>query len=375
MAAAFLMVACQEQQPQSQLTVSGLDPELFEDSVAGTKLVTLKNEAGMEVCVTNFGGRVVSVVVPDKDGNMLDVVLGYDNVANYMDKEGHASDFGAAIGRYANRIDQGLITLDGETIQLPQNNFGHCLHGGPDGWQYRVYEIMEQTADKVVLQLVSPDGDMSFPGEVTAQVTYTLTEDNALDICYEATTLAPTFINMTNHSYFNLNGDPTQPITNHELYVNADTYTPVDSTFMTTGEIAPVEGTPMDFREAHAIEQDVTNFDFEQVKNGNGFDHNWCLNTMGNDTEVAASIYCPATGILMEVFTDEPGVQVYTGNFLDGTLSGKKGVVYEQHAAVCLETQKYPDTPNKSNLPGWPSALLTPGEVYSSHCAYKFSVK
>lgn len=371
-----MLSACSEpKKVEAEGTLSGLNPEQFVDSVAGTQLYTLKNDAGMEVCITNFGGRVVSIMVPDRDGEMRDVVLGFDNVATYMDKVGHPSDFGAAIGRYANRINQGIINIEGQEIQLPKNNFGHCLHGGPDGWQYKVYEVVEATDKALTLKIVSPDGDNNFPGEVTAVVYYTLTDDNALDICYEATTTATTVINMTNHSYFNLNGDPNQSIKNHLLYVNADCYTPVDSTYMTTGEIAPVEGTPMDFREAHAVEQDVTNFDFEQIKNGNGFDHNWCLNTKGDDTQVAASIYSPATGILMEVFTDEPGIQVYSGNFLDGSAVGKKGLAYNQHAAICLETQKYPDTPNKSNLEGWPSALLNPGETYSSHCAYKFSVK
>ncbi|MBO4802691.1 MAG: galactose mutarotase [Bacteroidaceae bacterium] len=375
-AAVSMMTACTEKKAaEKQFTASGLDPELFVDSVAGTQLFTLKNAAGMEVCITNFGGRVVSILVPDNQGVMRDVVLGFDNVATFMDKVNHPSDFGAAIGRYANRIAQGIITVDGKEIQLPKNNFGHCLHGGPDGWQYKTYEAVAATDNSLQLKLVSPDGDNNFPGEVTAVVTYTLTEDNTLDIRYEATTNAPTVINMTNHSYFNLNGDPTQLITNHDLYVNADTYTPVDATFMTTGEIAPVEGTPMDFRTAHAVGQDIKNFEFEQIKNGNGFDHNWCLNTKGDDTQVAASIYSPLTGIFMEVFTDEPGIQVYSGNFLDGTAVGKGGIVYNQHAAICLETQKYPDTPNKSNLEGWPSATLNPGETYTSHCAYKFSVK
>ena len=375
-AALVMLAACTEpKKAEAELTLSGLNPEQFVDSVAGTQLYTLTNANGIEVCITNFGGRVVSIMVPDRDGNKQDVVLGFDNVATFMDKVNHPSDFGAAIGRYANRIAQGKIIVDGQEIQLPKNNFGHCLHGGPDGWQYKVYEAVEASNNALKLKIVSPDGDMNFPGEVTAVVTYTLTEDNSLDIRYEATTTAPTVINMTNHSYFNLNGDPAQPITNHELYVNADTFTPVDATFMTTGEIAPVEGTPMDFREAHAVGQDIKNFEFEQIKNGNGFDHNWCLNTAGDDTQVAASIYSPVTGILMEVFTDEPGIQVYSGNFLDGTAVGKKGIVYNQHAAICLETQKYPDTPNKSNLEGWPSASLNPGETYTSHCAYKFSVK
>lgn len=375
-AALVMLSACtQPKKAEAVTTLSGLNPEQFVDSVAGTQLYTLTNSNGMEVCITNFGGRVVSIMVPDNKGEMKDVVLGFDNVATFMDNVKHPSDFGAAIGRYANRIAQGKITVEGHEIQLPKNNFGHCLHGGPQGWQYKVYDVVDVTESTLQLKLVSPDGDNNFPGEVTAVVSYMLTDDNTLDICYEATTNAPTVINMTNHSYFNLNGDPTQPITNHELYVNADNYTPVDSTFMTTGEIAPVEGTPMDFRQPHAVGQDIKNFEFEQIKNGNGFDHNWCLNTQGDDTQVAASIYSPETGILMEVFTDEPGIQVYSGNFLDGTAVGKKGITYNQHAAICLETQKYPDSPNKAGLEGWPNAYLNPGETYTSHCAYKFSVK
>ncbi|MBO4611554.1 MAG: galactose mutarotase [Bacteroidaceae bacterium] len=377
LSAMAVMASCQTKTQEAELTASGLNPADFEMTIDSmeTKLYTLRNNNGMEVCITNFGGRVVSIMVPDKNGEMKDVVLAFDNVQTFADKENHPSDFGAAIGRYANRIAQGKITVDGKEIQLPQNNFGHCLHGGPDGWQYKVYEVEAATESCLQLKLVSPDGDNNFPGEVTATVVYSLTDDNALEICYEATTNAPTVINMTNHSYFNLNGNPEEAITNHDLYVNADTYTPVDATFMTTGEIAPVEGTPMDFRTAHSVGQDIKNFEFEQIKNGNGFDHNWCLNTKGDMSQVAASIYSPETGILMEVFTDEPGIQVYSGNFLDGSAVGKKGITYNQHAAICLETQKYPDTPNKSNLEGWPSATLNPGDTYVSHCTYKFSVK
>lgn len=355
------------------LTLSGLDPERFNADAGGkqTALYTLSNASGMEVCVTDFGGRIVSVMVPDRNGEMKDVVLGFDNVANYMDKVNTPSDFGASVGRYANRLDQGRITVNGEVIQLPQNNFGHCLHGGPEGWQYQVYSAEQKSDSVLVLTMDSPDGDSGFPGAVKAVVTMTVTSDNSIDIVYEAETDRTTVVNMTNHSYFNLSGDPSQPITDHVLYVDADTYTPVDDTYMTTGEIAEVEGTPMDFREAHEIGQDIRNFDFEQVKFGNGFDHNWCLNTNGDDTKVFAKVVCPSTGICLEVLTNEPGVQVYSGNFLDGTCVGKNGVTYEQHAGLCLETQKYPDSPNK---PEWPSAYLEPGQKYYSHCVYRFSV-
>lgn len=367
---AIMLSACGQKQ-ESALTLSGLNPTNFEATVNGaqTHLYTLKNKAGMEVCVTNFGGRIVSIMVPDKNGEMQDVVLGFDSIADYVNIP---SDFGASIGRYANRINQGKICLDGDTIQLPQNNFGHCLHGGPKGWQYQVYDA--KAIDDTTLQLtrISPDGDEKFPGNVTAVVTYKLTEDNTIDIAYSATTDKKTVINMTNHSYFNLSGNPAQAATDHILYVNADNYTPVDSTFMTTGEILPVKDTPMDFTTPHAIADGVTNFDFEQVKFGNGYDHNWCLNTAGDLTKLASKLTSPVSGITLEVYTDEPGIQVYTGNFLDGTVSGKKGIIYNQRASVCLETQHYPDSPNK---PEWPSVVLEPGQTYQSHCIFKFGVE
>ena len=334
-------------------------------------LYTLSNANGMEVSVTNFGARLVSIVVPDKDGQPRDVVLGFDQVEDYL-PQNNLTDFGASIGRYANRINQGKITLDGVEYQLPQNNFGHCLHGGPTGWQYQMYKVVEADGKHIKLLRESPDGDNAFPGNVKAYVTYTLTDDNAIDIAYEATTDAPTVINMTNHSYFNLSGDPAgHLITDDILWINAANFTPVDSTFMTTGEIRPVAGTPFDFTTPKPIGQDI-NADCVQLRNGKGYDHNWCLDTAGDIQKVACELYCPLTGIDLKVYTDEPGVQVYTGNFLDGTVTGKKGVVYRQRSAICLETQHYPDSPNK---PQWPSVVLRPGETYTSHCIFAFSVK
>ena len=366
-----LLTACAPQQKEN-LTLSGLNPAKFETLVDGNKAVklyTLKNAAGMEVCITNFGGRLVSIMVPDKNGNMTDVILGFDNVSDYQNI---ANDFGASIGRYANRINQGKITVDGVEYQLPQNNYGHCLHGGPEGWQYKVYEAKQLNDTQLELVLNSPDGDSNFPGNVVAKVVYTLTEDNAVDIAYEATTDKKTVINMTNHAYFNLNGDPSVSSMNQILYIASDSITPVDDTFMTTGEMMAVAGTPFDFNTPKAIEQDVTNFDNEQIKFGNGFDHNWVLNTKCDITKLAAKLTSPVTGITMEVYTNEPGVQVYTGNFLDGTVTGKKGIVYPQRASVCLETQHYPDTPNKAH---WPSAILEPGQTSRSQCIYKFGVE
>lgn len=366
-----LLTACAPQQ-KGNLTLSGLNPAKFETLVDGNKAVklyTLKNAAGMEVCITNFGGRLVSIMVPDKNGNMTDVILGFDNVADYQNI---ANDFGASIGRYANRINQGKITVDGVEYQLPQNNYGHCLHGGPDGWQYKVYEAKQLSDTQLELVLNSPDGDSNFPGNVVAKVVYTLTEGNAVDIAYEATTDKKTVINMTNHAYFNLNGDPSVNSMNQILYIASDSITPVDSTFMTTGEMMAVAGTPFDFNTPKAIEKDVTNFENEQIKFGKGFDHNWVLSTKGDITKLAAKLTSPVTGITLEVYTNEPGVQVYTGNFLDGTVKGKKGIVYPQRASVCLETQHYPDTPNKAH---WPSAILEPGQTYRSQCIYKFGVE
>ncbi len=358
------------------LTQSGLNPKNFEAIYDGdsTSLYVLKNSKGMEVCVTNFGARIVSVSVPDRNGNMVDVVLGFDSIQSYF-PENNKSDFGATIGQYANRINQGRFVLDGDTIKLPQNNFGHCLHGGTDmgsrGWQYRVFKAQQLNDSTVSLTINTTDGGNGFPGNVTATVTYTLTGDNALDIAYKATTDKKTIINLTNHSYFNLSGDPSTAITDDVLWVNADAFTPVDSTFMTTGEIVTVENTPMDFRTPKKIADDIQS-DYVQIKNGNGYDHNWVLNSKGDINVPAVKLVNAATGIALEVFTDEPGIQIYTGNFLDGSVTGKNGKVYNQRSAICLETQHYPDSPNK---PQWPTVVLNPGETYNSHCIYKFSIE
>ena len=370
-----LMPACSG---NGGLTTSGLDPAKFDTLIneKPVKLYTLNNDNGMEVCITNFGGRIVSLCVPDKNGNSIDVVLGFDNIHQYADSVNSPSDFGAAIGRYANRINQGKLVVGDKKIQLPQNNFGHCLHGGFSGWQYQVYDAVQPNDTTLELTIVSPDGDNNFPGTVTAKVTYTAKYNNTLDIQYEATTDKETVINMTNHAYFNLTGDMSHAGTNMVLYINADNFTPSDSTFMTTGEIRPVYGTPMDFTKRHALYETIGDTTFTQIKYGRGYDHNWCLNTYkngkGDDTRVAATLYAPNTGISMDMFTTEPGVQVYSGNFLDGTIKGKHGIAYPQRSAVCLESQKYPDSPNKKQFA---SPYLKPGEKYTSHTAYRFTVK
>ena len=359
-------------------TRSGLYPNDFEANIEGkrTHLYTLSNSKGMEVCLTNFGARIVSIMVPDRRSTLRDVVLGYDNIAQYADYQHFGSDFGAAIGRYANRINQGRIVVDGKTVQLPRNNYGHCLHGGFTGWQYQVYDGKQLNDSTVEMSLVSPDGDNGFPGTVRATVRYTLTADNAIDIRYEATTDKKTVINMTNHSYFNLNGTPSQHCENQLLYINADRYTPADTTYMPTGQMLKVSGTPMDFRKPTPLSKDINNQRFAMTRNAHGFDHNWCLNTWHNgqpdESTVAASLYSPKTGIMLQVFTNEPGIQVYTGNFLDASFAGKHGYRYPKHSAVCMETQHYPDSPNH---PEWPDVWLETGKKYSSHCIYKFSVQ
>lgn len=369
-AIALMFQACGKKEEK---TVSGLLRSDFQTVVNGTDSIdlwVLKNAAGAEVAITNFGGRIVSVMVPDKEGVMQDVVLGYDSISDYLNNPG---DFGATIGRYANRIHQGRFVLDGDTIQLPQNNFGHCLHGGPEGWQYKVFkQVRQPDAATLEMTLVSPDGDMNFPGTVTATVLFKLTDDNAIDIQYTATTDKKTIINMCNHSYFNLSGNPANTITDHVLYVNASRFTPVDSTFMTTGAIDSVKNTPMDFSVSKAIGAEINQYEYAQLKNGNGYDHNWVLDTNNDVAQLAASLVSPLSGIKLEVFTNEPGIQVYSGNFLDGTLTGKKGIVYQQRAAVCLETQHFPDSPNKAD---WPSVVLEPGQTYNSRVIYKFSVE
>lgn len=372
-----MLAACAGKQPAQKPVLAQSD---FQMEFVGKKtdLYTLTNKNGMEVYVTNFGARIVAIMVPDKDGKMQDAVIGFSNIKDYTTQ---ASDFGSSVGRYANRINQGQITLDGVTYQLPQNNFGHCLHGGctlepePMGWQNLPYEVESVTENSIVLVMNSADGEAGFPGNVVAKTTYTLTDDNSIDIKWTATTDKKTVINQTNHSYFNLNGDHSIPVTNHVLTLNADYYTPCDSTYMTTGEILPVAGTPMDFTKGKEIGKEIDNYAFEQLKNGNGYDHNWVLNTKGDETKCAAKLYSPITGIYVKVYTNEPGIQFYSGNFLDGTGTGKQGQKMEQRTGCCLETQKFPDSPNKADLPGWYSAVLEPGQTYYSHCVYQFGVE
>ncbi len=377
-AAALMISACTGGQQAAQTTVSGLDPAKFDTTIQEkpVKLYVLKNESGMEVCITNYGGRIVSLVVPDKDGKPTDVVLGFDNIAQYADTLNSPSDYGSSVGRYANRIKEGKFSLNGETFQLKQNDNVNCLHGGgTTGWMNKVYDAEQQGDSILKLTIVAEDGENGFPGTVTAITTYKLTANNTLDMTWEATTDKETIINQTNHNYYNLSGDFTQAAYDQVLYVNADKFTASDKLYIPTGEIRDVEGTPMDFRTPHAV-GDSINSDYDQIQNATGYDHNFCLNTAGDDTQVCASLYSPKTGIFMEMYTNEPGVQVYSGNFQgvgkDADIIRKHGLKYPKHVSVCLESQKYPDSPNH---PEWASPVLKPGDKYFSHAAYKFSVK
>jgi aldose 1-epimerase len=383
-AAALMLSACAGGAQKAELTKSGLDAAKFDTVIneKPVKLYTLKNANGMEVCITNYGGRVVSLVVNDKDGNPTDVVLGFDNIAQYADTLNTPSDYGSSVGRYANRICDGKFTLDGVQYQLRQNDPHegdtriHCLHGGgATGWMNQVYDVIEVNDSVIKLQITAADGENGFPGNVVATTTYKVTADNVLDIVWEATTDKPTIINQTNHNYYNLSGDLENAAYDQVLYINADNFTEADFSYMPTGKILPVEGTPMDFRTPHAVGDSIKS-EYYQTKNAHGYDHNWCLNTAGDDTQVCASLYSPKSGIFMEMFTNEPGVQVYSGNFQgdDGqeNIVRKLGKKYPQHVSVCLESQKYPDSPNH---PEWASPVVTPEKPYYSHAAYKFSIK
>ncbi|MBO5404954.1 MAG: galactose mutarotase [Paludibacteraceae bacterium] len=374
LAACLLSIAMIGCTMQEQPTQSGLLRSNFQIEHMGmqTDLYTLTNDNGMEVCFTNFGGRIVSILVPDRHGNMLDVCLGHDSIADYIRYGYQGCNFGALIGRYGNRIKDGKFTLDGIEYQLPRNNDGNCLHGGGDiAFHNRMWQTQPISNSSIAFTTISPDGEDGFPGNLSVKVTYTLTNDNAISIAYEATTDKPTVINLTNHCYFCLSGDPTRDVMDEILYLNADAYTPVDANVAVTGEIAMVENTPFDFRTPTRIGDRINDTTHQQIVNGRGYDHNWLLNTNGDINAVAATLYDPTTGIEMTIHTDQPGVQFYAGNFLDGSFMGKKGVAYPLRSGLCFETQHYPDSPNQ---PAFPSTTLRPGETYTTSTIYQFGV-
>jgi len=333
-------------------------------------LYTLRNSAGLEAVITNFGGIIVSLKTPDRDGKFSDIVLGFDSLAPYVAGTPY---FGALIGRYGNRIARGKFTLDGITYSLPTNDGPNHLHGGVRGFDKVVWsgQSFEHENERgVILRYTSPDGEEGYPGTLQASVTYTLTDANELIVEYVATTDKPTPVNLTQHSYFNLAGEGNGDILGHQLMIAANGYTPIDSTLIPTGEIAPVETTPFDFRTATAIGARI-NANDPQLRNGRGYDHNFVLNRQGTGLEVAARVVEPASGRSMEIHTTEPGIQFYSGNFLDGKIRGKAGHVYAHRTGFCLETQHYPDSPNQ---PKFPSTILRPGQEYRTRTVFVFGV-
>jgi aldose 1-epimerase len=338
-----------------------------------TALYTLKNSQGMIAQITNFGAKIVSIYVPDRNGDFADVVLGYESIEGYIKGNPY---FGAICGRYANRIATGRFVIDGVTYQLPVNNGPNSLHGGPEGFNNQVFDargvISTADGEQVEMVYVSREGEMGYPGTLTLKVTYTVTGNNELRLDYEATTDKATHLNICSHSFFNLAGEGNGDILDHELSINADKFTPVSDVLIPTGEFKAVEGTPMDFRKPEIVGKRIDD-DFDQLVFGKGYDHNWVINSKKAGELTLASVCTdPGSNRTMEVYTTQPGMQLYTGNWLDGSDKGKGGKSYGMRSALCLETQNYPDSPNK---PGFPSTLLRPGEVYKNTCMYKFSVK
>jgi aldose 1-epimerase len=332
-------------------------------------LYRLTNSAGAEVRIINYGAIVVSLKVPDRLGKLRDVVLGYDDLAGYVQDKAF---LGVIVGRYANRIAAGKFTLDGKSYHLDLNNGLHHLHGGAQGFYRKLWKaekVKGKAGPALKLTYVSPDGEGGYPGKVSLTVTYTLTADNALRIDYQGTTDKPTLLNPTHHSYFNLSGDPTQTILDEELTIEADQMTAVGAGLIPTGKLADVAGTPLDFRRPSKICARIDAKD-EQLVLGKGYDHNWVLRHQGGGVHKAAEVFDARSGIVMQVLTDQPGLQFYSGNFLDGTIHGKQGVVYQRRTALCLEAQLFPDAPNH---PAFPSAELRPGQQYKQTTIYRFS--
>lgn len=331
-------------------------------------LYTLKNKDGAIASVTNFGGRLVSLLVKDKNDQLVDVVLGHDSLKSYERKEEFF--FGALIGRYGNRIAKGKFALDGKTYQLEVNDGVNTLHGGFNGFYKKVWDAKQVDGHTLELSYLSKDGEAGYPGNLNVKVTYSLEDDNSLKISYSATTDKATVVNLTNHAYFNLNGAGDKTITDHMLTLEADEYTPVDTTLIPTGKLAKVAGTPFDFTKAKLIGANINDND-PQLKNGKGYDHNWVLRK-GTGLRKAATVSSSKTGIVMEVLTEEPGIQFYSGNFLTDKMNyGKGKATYGYRSAFCLETQHFPDSPNQSSFP---STVLKPGTEYKTVSVYKFSV-
>jgi aldose 1-epimerase len=361
----------EENQNQSSMLP---DKTAFQDTINGkaTDLYILKNQQGMTAAITNYGGRVVSLLVPDKSGELVDVNIGFEDLDTYVN--GTGTYFGSLIGRYGNRIAGGSFSLDGETYSLPTNNGPNTLHGGEVGFQDVVWEVGQVTPQSLELNYLSQDMEEGFPGNLSVKVVYTLTDDNALLISYEANTDKKTVVNLTNHAYFNLNGEGSGTILDHVLQFDADAYTPVDETLIPTGEIASVAETPFDFREPTRIGERIDT-EHEQIKNGLGYDHNIVLtdtDASGDSLRWAAGVLGDQSSIYMKVLTEEPGVQFYSGNFMEGANTLKSEAQDDYRTAFCLETQHFPDSPNQ---PDFPSTVLSPGETYQTRTMYHFSIR
>ncbi len=329
-------------------------------------LYTLTNKNGMEATIITYGGIVVTLKTPDRNGKLDDIVLGCDTIDGYLKDTAH---LGALIGRYGNRIGKASFTLDGVLYKLPANDGPNTLHGGPKGFDRVAWQVKDAQPQRLELTYLAKDGEEGFPGNLTATAVYTLTDDNELRVDYSATTDKPTVVNLTQHSYFNLSGAGEPTILDHELTLNADRFTPVDKNLIPTGELRSVEGTPFDFRKPTVIGARIDEAD-EQLKFGRGYDHNWVLTSGGGTLSPAARLYAPKTGRVMEVLTTEPGIQFYAGNFLDGTIQAKGGKKYPHRSGLCLETQHFPDSPNKLQFP---STTLRPGAKYQTTTIFRFS--
>ena len=345
------------------------DAAAFEAEIDGcpVALYTLANDSGFTVQVTNYGARVVSILAPDRNGRWADVAVGCESLDRYL-REAGARFSGPVVGRFANRIAGGRFTIDGTEYRLPQTDNGNSLHGGVKGFDSRVWTVDSLAARSIVMHYVSPDGEEGCPGELTVQVTYTVTDDDALEIGYRAETDRPTVVNLSNHTLFNLGGEGSGSILAHELRIAAAATTPVDSVLIPTGRIAPVDGTPFDFRTSTPIGARIE-ADDEQLRNGLGYDHNWVLDDFTGEVRLVASLYDPASGRLMEILTDQPGMQFYSGNFFNDASCGKFGRKIGYRGAVALETQHFPDSPNH---PSFPTTELRPGEIYTQTCIYRF---
>ncbi|WP_245224727.1 aldose epimerase family protein [Pseudozobellia sp. WGM2] len=360
-------------QTEESILSDHLNVKNFETVIDGdsVKLYTLKNKNGIEVTITNYGQRLISLHVPDKNGNFEDVVLGFPDLKNYMAKKNF---YGATIGRYGNRIAKGEFEIDGNSYDLAINNNENHLHGGIKGFESVVWGVDAVNDNEIVFSRTSPDMEEGYPGKLEVKVTYTLTDSNELKINYTANTDKPTYINLTHHSFFNLKGEGEGTVNDHILMLNADSFTPVNNGLIPTGEIKNVAGTPFDFTEPKLIGEDLE-VENEQLKYASGYDHNFVLNESPKNEEglvMAARVIEPKSGRTMEVYTDEPGIQFYGGNFLTGADIGKSGKPYVFRGAFCLETQHYPDSPNQ---PNFPSTRLDPGQTYTSNCVYKFGVQ